>query len=225
VNSFSRLFRPSRILAFLAFAIIATPGLAADLDILDPTPIEQSSFDWSGGYLGGTIGGEWVAATSPSLGTISGPALLGGVFAGYNSQMDGGIVLGAEGDLDLSGFNKTVPCPNPTWACNGYLNALGSLRGRVGYAAGNVLIYGTGGVAVGSIGGSTSLGGTTFADRQIRLGWTAGAGAEAMLDEHWSVRAEYRYTDFGSADMHFDITYPAVRVTSHALRMGVAYHF
>jgi len=211
--------------AFLAIALAASPVLAADLDILDPTPIEQSSFDWTGGYLGGTIGGEWVAATSASLGSISGPALLGGVFAGYNSQLDAGFVAGAEGDLDFSGFNKTVPCPTATWACNGYLNALGSLRGRLGYSFGNVLVYGTGGLAVGSIGGSTSTGGTTFPDRQIRVGWTAGAGVEAMLGDQWSVRGEYRYTDLGSADMHFDVTYPAVRVTSHALRVGVAYHF
>src|SRR5258705_1701181 len=29
-------------------------------------------------------------------------------------------------------------------------------------------------------------------------GWTAGAGIERKLDSNWSVRAEYRYTSFGS---------------------------
>jgi outer membrane immunogenic protein len=31
-----------------------------------------------------------------------------------------------------------------------------------------------------------------------RLGWTAGAGAEAMLGGNWFARAEYRYADFGT---------------------------
>ena len=30
-------------------------------------------------------------------------------------------------------------------------------------------------------------------------GWTAGAGIERKLDSSWSVRAEYRYTDFGTS--------------------------
>ena len=29
-------------------------------------------------------------------------------------------------------------------------------------------------------------------------GWTAGAGVERKLSSNWSVRAEYRYTDFGT---------------------------
>ena len=29
------------------------------------------------------------------------------------------------------------------------------------------------------------------------VGWTAGGGVEYAIDNNWSVRAEYRYTDFG----------------------------
>jgi outer membrane immunogenic protein len=32
----------------------------------------------------------------------------------------------------------------------------------------------------------------------IWSGWTIGSGIEAMLDAHWIVRAEYRYTDYGT---------------------------
>jgi outer membrane immunogenic protein len=31
----------------------------------------------------------------------------------------------------------------------------------------------------------------------LRLGWTAGAGVEALLTRNWRLRAEYRFTDLG----------------------------
>ncbi len=56
---------------------------------------------------------------------------LGGVHAGYNWQKDGPLVLGIEGDVM---FGDEV-------------DYLASIRGRIGYAMGDVLLYGTGGVA------------------------------------------------------------------------------
>jgi outer membrane immunogenic protein len=45
-------------------------------------------------------------------------------------------------------------------------------------------------VAFGPFGGSTSASAT-------RVGWTVGGGLEYAVTNNWSVRAEYRYTDFG----------------------------
>ena len=83
----------------------------------------------------------------------------------------------------------------------------GSVRARAGYALGRMLFYGTGGVAVGAFGSNFQLYGIdngTFspfyaADQHsvTRAGWTLGGGVEYAVNPHWSVRGEYRYTDFG----------------------------
>ncbi|MEI9914904.1 MAG: outer membrane beta-barrel protein [Methylovirgula sp.] len=57
-----------------------------------------------------------------------------------------------------------------------------------------LLIYGTGGGAYGNF--HTSYNGTDFFNTG-HFGWTAGGGIEYAIDNNWSVRAEYRYTDYG----------------------------
>jgi outer membrane immunogenic protein len=95
-------------------------------------------------------------------------------------------------------------------------NLEGSIRGRVGYAWDRVLLYATGGVAFGGFNSSVSGNFTGFtvgdgflipfgpiggsASRSAtRVGWTVGGGLEYAVTNNWSIRAEYRYTDFGHA--------------------------
>ena len=47
----------------------------------------------------------------------------------------------------------------------------------------------------GPFGGSTSASTT-------RVGWTAGGGLEYAVTNNWSIRAEYRYTDFGASTIY-----------------------
>ena len=100
-------------------------------------------------------------------------------------------------------------------------NIEGSIRGRFGYAWDRVLIYATGGVAFGGFRGNVSgafpggvlfgptgapittfgpFGGSTSASTN-RVGWTVGVGLEYAITNNWSVRAEYRYTDFGNSSI------------------------
>ena len=98
----------------------------------------------------------------------------------------------------------------------------GSIRGRAGFlATPNLLLFGTGGFAYGRVAdaASYSVSGifhvtspnlafsvlcqpniTCFsgASSATRTGWTAGAGAEWLLDGHWSAKLEYQFVDLGS---------------------------
>ena len=80
------------------------------------------------------------------------------------------------------------------------------VRSRVGFAFDRVLVYGTGGVAFGEVraaGDITAtlppLGSLSLAanDRRTHVGWTVGAGVEAMITPNLSAKVEYLYADLG----------------------------
>jgi outer membrane immunogenic protein len=85
------------------------------------------------------------------------------------------------------------------------LDYLATVRGRVGVAFNNFLVYGTGGVAFGrvaSAGDVTASLGPEFltlaaTGRETHVGWTAGAGVETMLTPNLSAKLEYLYADLG----------------------------
>ena len=93
------------------------------------------------------------------------------------------------------------------------------MRGRVGYAFSNVLVYGTLGLAVG--GGRVELGGAS--ENRIHTGWTAGAGMEVALTNAWSARVEYLYVDL--SDRPYGLTGSNHSFESSLFRIGVNYRF
>jgi outer membrane immunogenic protein len=139
--------------AFAAVAVMAT-GLAsahaADLPYGSRAPytVNQplNAFSWAGPYLGGNLGYNW-GSVDNNPAKPSG--VLGGVGGGYNWQT-GQWVFGVEGDLQANGAEDTFA---PWKFSNPWF---GTVRGRVGYAFNNVLLYGTGGLAFGSLRAETS---------------------------------------------------------------------
>jgi Opacity protein and related surface antigens len=83
------------------------------------------------------------SATAPS-------GALGGIFAGGNYQF-GHTVIGVEGDIEAANLRGSWSDPLVGGAGNTVLKWQGSVRGRLGYAADSVLLYGTGGVAFGNL--------------------------------------------------------------------------
>ena len=74
---------------------------------------------------------------------------------------------------------------------------LGSVRGRLGYAFDNWLLFGTGGWAFTNIRHTNDFGAGDSFDNN-RSGWTVGGGIEYALTPNWTTRLDYRYFDFGS---------------------------
>jgi outer membrane immunogenic protein len=138
----------------------------------------------------------------------------GGFEAGYNWQ-PGNLVFGVEGDIEwlpLRGSTTTgpivYPCCAPstfTLSASASANWLATARARVGFAAGSWLLFATGGAAFTSLQGNFSFSETFYgAAPEIasisegKVGYTVGGGIEGKLWDHWSVKAEYLYVDFGS---------------------------
>ena len=168
-----------------------------------------NAYSWAGPYLGGNLGYGWGSVdnnpTKPS-------GFAGGIQAGYNWQ-SGPWVFGAEGDIQASGAEQTFA---PWKFSNPWF---GTLRGRVGYALGNVMFYGTGGLAFGE------LRATTFgvSESHTNAGWTAGVGAEMGFAPNWSAKVEYLYVDL--ANSNFVITGASNGYRFGLIRAGVNYHF
>jgi outer membrane immunogenic protein len=61
------------------------------------------------------------------------------------------------------------------------------------------------------------------------VGWTVGGGVEYAFDPNWSIRAEYRYTDFGGFNEYLVNTYPGDYVHLHVydneVEVGFSYKF
>jgi len=153
--------------------------------------------------------------TTNALTATSGRAdvngFVGGGQVGYNWQKDF-WVWGFETDLQWSGERGSFSTCDVAGCAVGstfgaashQLRWFGTARARVGWVpTQKVLLYATGGLAYGRINSDyvSGINGNVLTAASVsttRLGWTVGAGAEAALDNRWSIKAEYLYVDYGS---------------------------
>jgi outer membrane immunogenic protein len=146
---------------------------------------------WQGAYMGINGGYGWSNSTftEPSGG-------FGGAQLGYNWQRDR-IVFGLEGDIQ--GADISGSAYNPFFDATAHSNVdwFSTVRGRLGFTAGTVLIYGTAGLAVADFNNTVNVGGLTFSDSDTKAGYAAGGGVEWAFAPNWSMKAEYLYLGFG----------------------------
>jgi len=193
----------------LALAYPATAAFAAP-----PVP-----YTWTGYYTGLDAGYAWgntatnctfiPGIASPCEGTaIPNVKPQGGAFGveiGADWQHQN-WVFGLGGDVSALGLRDTAQFPSvdagKTDEISSRYDWLGTARGRIGYAVGPSLFYGTGGLAIGrvrdvynhDIAGS---GATNIFAADTLTGWTAGAGWQYMFSDHWSLKLEYLHVDLG----------------------------
>ncbi|MDZ7823358.1 MAG: outer membrane protein [Ahrensia sp.] len=209
-----------KISAVLA-TLLASPAIAADAIESPPEPpisaepvyITPTS-TWSGFYGGVAAGYTWGTFDS-SAGDIDAKGLSGLGFAGVNLQ-SGALVYGAEGDLGYSGVKQTT-----AGGVTVDQGVFGSLRARLGYAFDPIMIYGTGGIAATQA--KVTIGAAD--DTNTHLGWTVGAGAEALLTDNVFGRLEYRYSDYQTKDFTVGGTAVSSGFSDHTVRAGVGLKF
>ncbi len=194
-----------------------------------PPPI----FTWTGVYLGGQLGYQWGTASAFVPGgafaggypNSNANGITGGGHVGYNYQM-GQFVAGLEGDVNGSSYRGNNTFGGLTYSTREPVD--GSIRARVGVAWDRALIYATGGVAFGDFTNSYTTGFGTDSLSSTRVGWTVGGGIEYALDNNWSIRAEYRYTDFGRFSEYSPtalVSTVSQRETDNRVQVGFSYKF
>jgi outer membrane immunogenic protein len=220
------------LVAGCALAISIFPAMAADMPLKAPPPRPAPVFTWTGCYLGGSIGGIWRQTDNVSVGVtdggsgvaagaaagaiptafgVGGSSWIAGGQAGCNYQA-ANWVLGIETDFSGTSLNGSttiatnVPGFFPlTSSVSQDMSWIGTTRGRLGWAWGNVLAYATGGAAYAHVSygyaANNIAGGGALAvaasDSATQFGWTAGGGLEWGFGA-WSVKGEYLYYDLGS---------------------------
>ncbi|HEY0012686.1 MAG TPA: outer membrane beta-barrel protein [Allosphingosinicella sp.] len=129
-----------------------------------------------------------------------------GVHAGFDYDM-GGFVVGVVGDYSRSRLQDSVSSFSTTparYTMTRRLRDVFSLRARAGIAAGSALIYGTGGVARGSIRNSftTSNTANSFTGNGNEKGWgyTFGGGVEQRIGSNFSLGLQYLYRSIDAGD-------------------------
>jgi outer membrane immunogenic protein len=144
--------------------------------------------------------------------------------AGVNRQVNK-FVVGGEGDFswfnpdgsaDLTPIIRNDGTPFPG---GGFLHAdmytdwIATFRGRAGIAFGRVLVFGAGGVALGSVRyqAETDFRPQETADyvadvTRTRVGWTVGAGAEIRINKRLGAKGDYRYLNLGRQSATVDST-------------------
>jgi outer membrane immunogenic protein len=221
--------------------VAAGTALAADLPYSKGPPVYAPPpppvFSWTGVYIGAQVGYQWGTSKSDvygidgaavgSLPSINNSGIVGGAHIGYNYQFSQ-IVFGIEGDVDGLGNSGS----NNYGLLSSYTTREdidGSVRGRLGVAWDRVLVYGTGGVAFGNFRNtySSPIGYDSLST--TRTGWTVGGGLEYAVTNNWSIRAEYRYTDFGHYNDALDYSLPGDYLRRHetdnSVKAGFSYKF
>ena len=143
---------------------------------------EMVNANFNGLTLGGHLGlGVGLAGSTATTGT------LGGAQAAYNIQFNNALI-GAEADVTGTSLHAKG------FVAGSYKqNFLSSLRGRLGYVSGNLMVAATGG-----------MGYTTLAYRDLTgvsdktvTGWVGGATLSYLLTEKIILRADALHYHFG----------------------------
>jgi outer membrane immunogenic protein len=159
-----------------------------------------------------------------------------GFQAGYNYLINPNILLGVEADVSRNNGGDWGLGTNDGSFGDGLFRWSGTARGRIGFVTNNILLFGTGGFAWSDakltrvqigIGNPNAPPATVETASATRTGWTAGGGVEVGVTPDLSVKAEYRYIDYGT----FSVAFPLQNRTwyidtrSQEVLLGINYHF
>src|SRR3954452_8313419 len=213
------------------------------------------TYNWTGCYIGGNVGGGWARTSQTQIGKVGLPVVLnsdfgagddsnvlGGVQVGCDYQFAGNWVVGVQGMFDFGDINNRHNLTAfPAFYATDRTREIFTGTARLGYLfAPSVLGYVKGGGAWARTSSSIFAPAVpapvaTETASTDRSGWTVGGGLEWMFAPGWSVFGEYNYMDFGRRNVGYVLTPAAApgdiadvistRLTVQQVLVGVNYKF
>jgi len=206
--------------------------------IMSDAPIaEHPVANFSGPYVGAFAGyqyerADWYQYDAANWSTlppvaVTQTSLVWGAYAGYNLQSGKGI-FGIEADASPTKRNLGMGCDVGGISCQMDIGGVYSVRARFGWAFDNVMVYGSGGVALTPW--ASSVINLTTSQRLdhasgLNYGVAVGAGIEYKPLQHLGVRAEVMH--YGVAG--WDLNLPTAGTTSNQFqslvgRIGITWY-
>jgi outer membrane immunogenic protein len=266
-----KMFRAALLGTALCAAVASAPGAWASEPTAGGQPFSWTGFyaglsighAWdSGGSVGlltdqaaapflFQLGGEAGGPSHGTIGDLGRNWLFGGAQIGWNWR-SGLIVYGIEADIQggqKDSIAGTFSSPDDLRPISGVatldLDWYATVRGRLGVLASpSLLIYATGGWAVGQVDYSLSAsetGGFALLEAKLRSsgtesGYTVGGGIETALSRNLSLKIEYQYVNLGSVDASGPVTFIGDRpsgetattsqtIDFHTVRAGLNVHW
>lgn len=245
-----------KLLLAATVSAIVSPALAADPVVyVDAAPVaERFAHDWTGFYVGVHAGYGWgdndvvttlrdgdgIALAATATNSFDADGAIGGFQAGYNFQVDQ-FVFGVEGEYSFSDVNGSFNFDEtrPEAIAGGSLEWIAAIKGRAGITFDRTLVYATGGYAVAKNEGFAN---NVFdaapaidvaTGSETMDGYVVGLGIEHALTQNLSIRGEYNYYDFGSANFNMvSDAYPEgvvletqPDITLNVVKVGLNYRF
>jgi outer membrane immunogenic protein len=227
----------------------AGPYVGADVGAaIGQSKTQQSTIVSPTGYFATTSPPAINAAGSKTLSPLG---VIGGIHAGWDWQF-GSVVAGVLGEFGAQSVSESksstgvYPCCAPTtFTVQNKVSTdwFASFRPRVGYAFGSFLPYLTGGVSVTNLRANFTFTDTfgsaieTANKTSTQLGWSVGSGLEWAMNDNWSFKGEYLYTDYGRISTRGSVltalgtSFPSstfnhsADLQVHAIRVGFSYRF
>lgn len=222
-----------------AFGFVGSVS-AADLPAKMPVkaPVMAPVYNWGGWYVGGNIGYGWGTSSDPDVTYVDGSSIdvegyfaaggnvmpsvkqsgvIGGLQLGYNWMLSRSWVVGLVADIQASGMkasatNTVSPLGFLTSSQTNSLETdwFGTVRGKLGWANNNWLLYATGGLAYGQVKSSGTWSASPIfnfagSTTSTKTGWAVGAGLDYGLTRNWTIGVEYLYIDLGRVS-YTDVT-------------------
>jgi outer membrane immunogenic protein len=195
----------SALLASATGLVAAPVANAADLPVKAmPSYIPVAS--WAGWYAGLHAGAAWqngrVISPNFNEGTDKGSsqtAFIGGGQLGYNWQQ-GYFVYGWEADISGLTTDTRGASNGNDGRYGANISWLSTIRGRMGLAIADTMVYWTGGLAIGGVKNTYSNGtgpDRDYSNSRTRVGWAVGGGIEHMWNRNFTIALEGLFVDLG----------------------------
>lgn len=229
----------------LAAGAAAADGTYHSGSLKDDAPVEESSCcnnGWGGLYIAGSVGWGFAntdyshKATGYSGGfDADNDGVTGTIAIGYDRVVRDGILVGVFTDYTFGELDGTssydIPSSPPPNTVGLSIDNAWAVGARVGLIRDSILWYATAGYTHARLDTDVEELGDEGLD-----GYFIGAGFEKMLRDCWSLKVEYRFSDYGKTTLFDDVVTGGGCGTAcrnkidtdnevHSIRVGLSYKF
>lgn len=152
---------------------------------------QGNNADFSGPYIGGTVGYSSLSADGLSKSTSG--ASFGGLF-GFRNEVSDGVYVGVEGFLDFNTASQDFLVLGQTVKFE--VDESYGVVAQAGFAAGQALFFANAGYGWTNVSASAAVAGTSIVEDSSSGGVRLGAGVEYKINENLAVRVQGNWQDY-----------------------------